>query len=587
MKLLRKKMKDDILKSYLNSFTENYELKELKEDEAFEHFVNFNIVSKLYPREINLDNLSTGGSDDIGLDGAAIIVNGNIINTEEEIDYFLEQNGTLTITFALIQSKNSSNFKGDQIGNFIFGIKSLFDDKASIPENDNIRNLRKIKEKIYKHSIDFEQNPELKLFFVTTGEWKEPEAITGRVNKELKELDKRNLFRAKVKINFFDAERLKNTYREISRKIVKEIKFNNHISLPDIPDNLKVRQSYIGSIPVKDYLELITNNDNQLAKGLFYDNVRDYQGENKVNKEITETLRSHSNQALLSIMNNGITIIAKKVEPIGSKMKLTDFQIVNGCQSSHVLFENKIFLNDNTHIVLKIIETIDSNITNKIIRATNRQTEVKDEAFESLKSYHKNLQEFYTAKSKLNTMPLFYERRSKEYVNRPDIKPTQIITLSYQIKSYVATHLNQPHSIHRYFGEILESYKAKLFNGKDDYWSYYLSSVIINKLDRILKKHTYSKYKIYKYQIALIIYKMTIVMKNKNKIDDMITVINDTAQLKPILLNAIDIIEAINEQVDYSKNDAIRSKDYTKKISEKLQEWKINFEQDTTKQSSQ
>ncbi len=158
-------MKDDILKSYLNSFTENYELNELKEDEAFEHFVNFNIVSKLYPREINLDNLSTGGSDDIGLDGAAIIVNGNIINTEEEIDYFLEQNGTLTITFALIQSKNSSNFKGDQIGNFIFGIKSLFDDKASIPENDNIRNLRKIKEKIYKHSIDFEQNPELKLFF--------------------------------------------------------------------------------------------------------------------------------------------------------------------------------------------------------------------------------------------------------------------------------------------------------------------------------------------------------------------------------------------------------------------------------------
>ena len=335
----------------------------MNSDQAFERFVNFNIISTLYPREIDIEDLSTGGGNDLALDGVAIVVNGNIIKNEEEIDFLCERNGTLDVTFALIQSKSSPKFKGEQVGNFIFGVKSFFDDKASISENDKIKHLREIKEKIYRHSIDFEQNPELKLFFVTTGNWKEPEQIVGKVRRELRELDERSLFRNDAEVEFYDAERLKSTFREISRKTVKEIPFNNHVALPDMPKDLNVRQSFIGSIPVRSYLELITNNDSKLSKGLFYDNVRDYQGFNKVNKEINETLKSSMNQALLPLLNNGITIISKKVEKIGSKLKLTDFQIVNGCQSSHVLFNNKSIISEDTHIVLKVIDTTDQDVT--------------------------------------------------------------------------------------------------------------------------------------------------------------------------------------------------------------------------------
>ncbi|WP_194400074.1 AIPR family protein [Klebsiella variicola] len=64
---------------------------------------------------------------------------------------------------------------------------------------------------------------------------------------------------------------------------------------------------------VKEYITLITNDDNSLSKGLFYDNVRDYQGKNKVNQEIIKTLRDDNLQTLLPLLNNGITIIAKKL----------------------------------------------------------------------------------------------------------------------------------------------------------------------------------------------------------------------------------------------------------------------------------
>jgi len=44
---------------------------------------------------------------------------------------------------------------------------------------------------------------------------------------------------------------------------------------------------------------------------------------------------------------------------------------------------------------LKLIITEDSDVVNRITKATNRQTEVKVEAFASLTAFQKDLEEFY------------------------------------------------------------------------------------------------------------------------------------------------------------------------------------------------
>lgn len=565
-------MKDEILKSFLSTFVEQNDLLKVDDDEAFEKFVNYNIISKLYPREVNFEDISTGGSDDLSIDGAAIIVNGNIVNSEEEINFLLQRNGTLNVIFALIQSKNSPKFKGEQVGNFIFGVKSIFDDKPSIPENERIAKFRSLKEVIYKNSINFEQSPELKLFFVTTGEWKEPDQITGKVRRELQDLDSRSLFKNQADIEFYDAERLKNAYRELSRKSVKEIPFTNHVAFPDMPSELNVRQSFIGSVSVKSYIELITNADGNLSKELFYDNVRDYQGGNKVNKEISETLQSATNQALLPLLNNGITIIAKKVDKIGSKLKLTDFQIVNGCQSSSVLFENKTLLSQDTHVVLKIIDTTDQEVINRIIRATNRQTEVKDEAFESLKPFHKDLEEYYKAKSASISPAIFYERRSKQYLGHSKIKSHQIVTLASQIKSYVSTVLAQPQSTHRYFGELLDSNKEKLFSNTKDFDLYYLSALIVNRIDDAFRNYVAQKHiKHFRYHIAYIVY--LILIKNRSKdfsIEKMINLVADRQKFRPLLDRSIKIIEDVLRTSDVLIKDAERSRGFTNELRVKV-----------------
>ncbi|AOE39099.1 hypothetical protein BEE12_04000 [Pantoea agglomerans] len=563
-------MKDEILRNFITSFSEQNEYTLLNEDEQFEKFSNFNVISKLYPRELNVDDLSTGGGDDLAIDGAAIIVNGSIVDSVEEIDFLLKRNGSLDVTFALIQSKNSNKFRGDQIGNFIFGVKSLFDEQPSIPENEKIKKLRKLKRKIYQHSISFDNAPILKLFFVTTGEWKEPTQIQGKVERELKDLDERNLFSNKSKIEFYDAERLKQSYRELSRKSVKEIPFHTQIVLPEVSEKLEVRQSFIGCVPIKDYIKLITNDDGLLAKGLFYDNVRDYQGENKVNQEISKTLRDSTLQSLLPLLNNGITIISKKVDKVGTKLKLSDFQIVNGCQSSNVIFENRDVLNDEIYLIVKIIETNEQSVINNIIRANNRQTEVRDEAFESLKPFHKDLEEYYKALSNGYSTPIYYERRSKEYLGHPQIKPSQVVTLAAQVKAFVSLILEQPQSTHRYYGEILSSNSSRLFNSSKNLDMYYLSALIVSRLETLFReKKIKKKYKEYKYHVAYIAYMIMMKANNGNR-SKVLSIAKDTNKLIPVFIQSCKIIKSVEASLSLSKEDAIRSREFTNNLKSQI-----------------
>lgn len=563
-------MQDEILKSYVKDFSDHNSLDTQSEPEQFEHFANYCVISKQYPRDFNFEDLSVGGGADSAIDGVAIIVNGNIVQEPEEVDFFVTRNGSLSVSFSFIQSKTSSRFNGAQIVNFLAGIRNFFSDKSSIPENDDIKKLRLIKEGIYKNSIKLDNAPTLDLFFVTTGIWEEPQHIKGLIANELDVLKERGLF-SSINFQCIDAERLKQMYREVRGRSIKEIELPSIVSLPEING---VRQSFVGSLSVNEYLKLVTDADGDLQRNLFYDNVRDFQGNNVVNREIDATLKSESNQAALAIYNNGITIIAKKVERIGRTVKLTDYQIVNGCQSSHVIFANKDRIDPGTHIVVKIIETTDSDIAVNVIKATNRQTEVKVEAFESLSPFHKDLEEYYKARSIGRIHPIYYERRSKQYDNVPNVRSSQVITLSAQIRSFVSACLAQPQSTHRYFGEILESNRGRMFTLGDSFEKYYSAAFLLNRLENLFKRNLIRpKYKRYKHHLVFMLYNyFTRIHANRTlpDFDAVCTLIDNDTELTRLAIAASNSIDSAIKRLKLSFEDGIRSKALTDLLAKEL-----------------
>lgn len=473
-------MRDRIISAYLDDFKIEFGMDGLEEPTAFEHFVNYCVVSRQFPGNFDPEDVSVGGSGDLGLDGLAILVDDNIVQSIEDVDYFKRTLRRLDVDFLFIQTKSSPQFEAAAIGSFFAGVREFFGETLPDGTNDAVHEMHKIKEHIFDSSIDMDRSPTCRLYYATTGVWNGEDLLKSRIRQCEKDLENTGLFSA-VEFMSLDAEALKKLHREVHHKITREIVFEKHAILPQIAG---VQEAYIGIVPCSEYLRLICDDDGELNRRLFYDNVRDFQGHNPVNREIEATVKDSDTNDRFVLLNNGVTIVALDANKVGATFRLRDFQIVNGCQTSHVLYLNREHLTAGLHVPLKLIVTSDPEVTNQIIQGTNRQTEVRLEAFESLAPFQKRLEEFYLAVGRGAAEPLYYERRSKQYEHLAVAKD-RVISLATQINCFMAMFLNEPHSTHRYYGELLDAYRSKLFRDTHSALPYYCSGVALSKLERL------------------------------------------------------------------------------------------------------
>jgi cold shock CspA family protein len=490
---------DRIIESFIDDFKTEFNFDKIDQSKLFEHYVNYVLVSKLYPDRSSLDKINVGGNRNPGIDGLAIMTNNHLVTSQQEVDYFIQDADLLDVEFNFIQSKTSESFDMGSISGFLASVKDFFRD-GDLNFEDDLLNLRDLKNYIYRNSIKMEGRPSLKLYFATTGKWLDDANLLAVINSNIKDLKSTDLFE-EVKFIPIDANKLKSLYREIKNKITKEITFEKHTILPKME---KVTESYLGILPVTELVKITSDDDGELIKTIFYDNVRDFQGFNKVNNGIRDTIEDGKSSDKFVLLNNGITIVAKSLNKVGSAFKISEYQIVNGCQTSHVLHHTKEKLTPNIFVPLKLIVSDDDDTINEVIKATNSQTEVKNEAFEILKPFHKRLEEFYLSFEKEENKRLYYERRSRQYFGSR-AKGEKIIGLSTQIASYIAMFLNEPQSTQRYYGELLSSYSSRLFRDNNSLYPYYTSGLALNLVEEFFRENKLlQSSKKFKYHLLLL-----------------------------------------------------------------------------------
>jgi hypothetical protein len=102
---------DRITEAYLNDFQKEYSYpSSIEKSKLFEYFVNHCIVSRLHSERFEIEDVSIGGGGDMGFDGAAIIVNDNLVFSKEEVDDLKNKFHRLDVNFVFIQSKTSNKF---------------------------------------------------------------------------------------------------------------------------------------------------------------------------------------------------------------------------------------------------------------------------------------------------------------------------------------------------------------------------------------------------------------------------------------------------------------------------------------------
>lgn len=540
---------DLVTKNLVSSFREEESLPDnIDEALLFEHFSNFCVVSHEYGEEFDVEDVHTGGGDDLGIDGIAIVVNGTLVSDASEVEDLATTNKYIEAEFIFSQAKSGAGFSGSDISNMFFGVKDLFSESPALPRNQTIQQKESVIRAVYERSTLFKRgNPLVRMYYLTTGKWQNDSKLEARIEHERDALLELNIFR-EVEFVPVDARALQRLYNSAKNRLTKSITFTGKVTLPSLPG---VQESYLGFLPGSEYLKLITDDAGNIVRGLFYDNVRDFQGENPVNKEIDETLKSTASQ-LFVLLNNGVTIVADSINKTGDIFTIEDYQIVNGCQTSHVLFNNSAALSGAVHIPVKLIVSQDGDVKNRIIKATNRQTPVKTEDLTALTDFQKALEDYYNAVT--GDGRLYYERRSQQYRSATGIEKIRIVSVSNQIRSFASMFLGLAHQASRYYGTLLKSIETKIFVANHPPVAYYASALALYRFEYLVRKKAIdAKYRPFKYHL-LAIFRMrfggsSMPSMSSNKFEryceDLVRALQDEKKYSKLFDGAIETLDQV------------------------------------------
>ena len=312
---------------------------------------------------------------------------------------------------------------------------------------------------------------------------------------------------------FQGAKEFKDVIDQNQNKFKANLPFLDTMSLPGTTD---VGNSCVVLCNAKDYVMLLNTNDGIIRKTLFNDNVRDFQGENAVNTEIFSTISDSPERFVL--FNNGITIVCSSFTQKNRELEIEDPQIVNGCQTSYILFNafKKSCSLDNITVIVKVISTNNGELSNDIVRGTNRQNIVMEEAFEGTKPFHKNFEMFVNDFVADFPEKIYYERRAKQYYGNPNIKQYQIFNLKILTQYSVAALLQKPYKAHLHESVLLRDYNGKLFGIKHSALPYFAVAYSFLTLEKFIREQIIPKYFIkYKAHLLMIYFKLL----GGNKID--------------------------------------------------------------------
>ncbi|WP_293907715.1 AIPR family protein [Sphingobacterium sp. UBA5670] len=486
---------EPIINARFKQFRQKNELEHVPDGVAFEKFVNYTIFTLHQPDAFSadtelLDFVSIGGANDMGIDGIAIKVEDIIVKTKNEIDDIIKfnRNKRINVEFIFIQSKYKIHFDKGELNNFVDGVRDFLSEDHHFPMNESVKDCLELKEYLLSDEITimWDNNPNVILYYVGMGRWKDPADLIGIANHFKKDISYLNIYNFDDNnFKFVDSGELKELYDSIQNTFNVTIDTRHSMPLTDV---LGVTNACLSIVFGNELIKLISTDDGIIRKSLFNDNVRDFQGLNPVNLEIENTVKDSPEKFI--VLNNGITIVCDDYKQNNTKLTIYNPQIVNGCQTSHIIYDcyRKNLDLSKVPISVRVISTTDEEIVNDIVRGTNRQNIVLEEAFESTKKFHKDLEEFFIAVS-IDYQPIYYERRSKQYQHNPTIKQTQKVNLRILTQYYIGVFLNKPHISHRHESILLKENKDNIFQELHSKLPYFTLAHLFLSFEKYLREN--------------------------------------------------------------------------------------------------
>ncbi|PWX08480.1 AIPR family protein [Clostridium perfringens] len=272
--------------------------------------------------------------------------------------------------------------------------------------------------------------------------------------------------------------------------------------------------------------ELIKIFSDPSSEYLFEQNIRKYLDEkSKVNTNIIDTASSDAMSEYFSILNNGVTIICDEyeVKSIGSSTNIVmkNIQIINGCQTIMSLYRafEKNKLNENVSLMLRIHQTKDCELIDKIIIATNDQNPVNSRDLISNTVEQIELQKYF-----YEVYGIAYQRKRNDFkdVRGNNLSKKDLIPNDKVGQVALACIKARPHLALSSKGQVFNKHVDVFSKNKDCIvlsWLIYENVLKVAKLNKIKSDPELSSIiKFGRFHITYLIYK-NIVQKDNQAIN--------------------------------------------------------------------
>lgn len=404
----------------------------------FEFFTARQIMKNAELSDEEIERGVLGSGNDGGCDAVYTLFN-NVIISEDTIDDIITKKDS-NIDLVIIQAKQETSFGENALmkwktstGNLLeIGVENKQYEKRY---NEDVITAFALFRDLYVKVLRNTPKLNISFYYATYAVEVHP-----NVQAQANELETmvRKLFpsnKTTVKVFFWGAEEL---------LLAAQSQAEHKISLPlaESPINTGNHKDFVALVNITKYYNFITDENGNLRKYIFEANVRDYQGHNAVNQDIENTLATPSGEDFWWL-NNGITLLTDEaILATNKELVLTEPAVVNGLQTSNEIYrffqENPEKLaNETRNILVRVIVPESEDSRDRIILATNNQTNIPKSSLRANDPIHWQIELFLKGRG------LYYDRRKNYYKNQGK-KSNEIVSVSFLAQCMISLLLQKP-----------------------------------------------------------------------------------------------------------------------------------------------
>ncbi len=199
---------------------------------------------------------------------------------------------------------------------------------------------------------------------------------------------------------------------------------------------------------------------------LFESNIRRFLGKGRsVNADILKTASEAASSYLFWFLNNGVTIVCDSCDPVtdpdNPMVKITNLQIVNGCQTATALAHaaRDGTLRPDARVLLKIFETKDPTLASRIVLTTNNQNRISTRDLKANDAVQQDMQR------RFERYNLLYEHKVNQYATNILAAGQRIVSNEDVGQAYLAIALKKPGDARRRKYKVWTDNYGDIFSG--------------------------------------------------------------------------------------------------------------------------